>query len=202
MAHSQKSIRVTGEKKCGHLFFPEFWKRKHPKKRTSLQVVVTDRQTQTNWGISKMCSLWGRSGKCQSSILISFMEFESQNLVRYMHVEVILWGVGSAPLGPKEQLLILMPFHRPVQLSRYLLHIETVLGDTANALVMAHMNVLPWESWAISAGAASTCLFSWACFIITLDLHNIIITGYQLIPIWLCDDKTTEPAQLLHHACL
>lgn len=27
-----------------------------------------------------------------------------------MHVEVILWGVGSAPLGPKEQLLILMPF--------------------------------------------------------------------------------------------
>lgn len=51
-----------------------------------------------------------------------------------MHVEVILWGVGSAPLGPKEQLLILMPFHRPVQLSWYLLHIETVLGDTANAL--------------------------------------------------------------------
>lgn len=68
-----------------------------------------------------------------------------------MHVEVILWGIGSAPLSPKEQLLILMPFHRPVQLSRYLFHIETVLGDTANALVMARMNVLPWESWAISA---------------------------------------------------
>lgn len=46
------------------------------------------------------------------------------------------------------------------------------------------------------------CLFSWVCFIITLDLHYIIITGYQLIPIWLSDDKTTEPAQLLYHACL
>lgn len=98
-----------------------------------------------------MCSLWGCSGKCQSSILISFMEFESQNLVRYTDVEVILWGVGSAPRGPKEQLLILMPFHAPVRLSWYLLHIDTVLGDTANVLVMVRMDVSPWVSWAICA---------------------------------------------------
>ena len=94
---------------------------------------------------------------------LTLMESVSDSLVRNMHTSslkrhfIVLWQCSPCSLlhkgadtGPAAGL---MPFYGPVlslvqrPVPRYLLHVlETVLGDTANLLGTARMDVLSWRS--------------------------------------------------------